>query len=170
MRALRTIVTVGFSIVVFAAVATVLGLYLATTGRSLPLLKAVAGRVGQVVSGQRTESIDLQVRIRPDVGELTATARLAMRSDVAGRRNFYFLLNDGLRVRDVWREQADGSREDLPFYRLWLVTAVSLPEPLDSGATIRIGMAYEGQPSPGWTSMGSSLLTPEETILTAADF
>jgi aminopeptidase len=170
MRALRTIVTVGFSIVVFATVAAVLGLYLATTGRSLPLLKSVAGRVGQVVSGQRTESIDLQVRIRPDVGELTATARLAMRSDVASRRNLYFLLNDGLRVSGVWREQADGSREALPFYRLWLVTVVSLPEPLDSGATIRIGMAYEGQPSSGWSSMGSNPLTPEETILTAADF
>jgi hypothetical protein len=171
MRALRTLVAVGFSIVVFATVAAVLGLYLATTGRSVPLLKAIAGRVGQLLSGQRTESLDLQVRIRPGVGELTATARLDVRSDVPDRRNFYFFLNDGLDVRRVWREQVGGSRQSLPFYRLWLMTVVSVPEAVDSGQTVRIGMDYGGQPSSSaWSGMGSGFLEGEETVLTGGDF
>lgn len=170
MRALRTLVSIGFSVVVFATVAVVLGLFLAATGRSLPLLESIAERTGQVVSGQQTESVDLKVRIRPDSGQLTATARLSVRSDVPDRRNLYFLLNDGLRVRAVWREREDGSHQDLLFYRLWPVTVVALPEPLESGVTARIGMAYEGCPSSAWLRLGPSFVAPEETVMTAADF
>lgn len=170
MRALRTLIAFAFSIVVFATVAAVLGLYLATTGRSLPLLKSITGGMGRVVSGQQTESLDLKIRIQPEEGRLTATARLALRSDVPDRRHLYFLLNDGLRVRAVWREREDGSRQDLPFYRLWLMTVVSLPEPLESGATTRLGMSYAGQPSSAWSSLGSGFVAAEETVMTGADF
>ena len=65
MRAVRRIVTFLFFVATIAVVAAVLGLSLAASGQSLPLLRALAGRVGTLMAGQRTEQLDLQVRLQP---------------------------------------------------------------------------------------------------------
>src|SRR5262245_4285821 len=67
--------------------------YLAASGKSLPVLRAVTARVGGLFAGQRTEQLTLAVRVQPADGRLTGTATLTVRSLEDGRQRFYFLLN-----------------------------------------------------------------------------
>src|SRR5689334_5484669 len=82
--------------------------YLAASGKSLPVLRALTTRVGQLMAGQRTEKLALQVRVMPREGRLAGTATLTVRSLDDKRQRFYFLLNDGLHLQDVRAGGASG--------------------------------------------------------------
>lgn len=164
MRIVKSFLALLFSLAVAAVVAAVLALYLAGSGKSMPLLRAVAGGLGRTITGQRTEQLAVSVRVRGG-GELSATARLHVRSEQAGRRYLYFLLNDGLQLRAVWRDGPEGARTPLPFYRLWLVTVVALPEPLAADATVGLGFSYHGDPRTARLHLGTTVFAPDEIIV-----
>ncbi len=170
MRVVRSLVALSFFVIGVAAVAGALAMYLATSGHSAPMLRAVAGRLGQVVAGQRTEQIELQVRIRPVAQELTGVARLDVRAETDGRQRVYFLLNRGLRIDRVWEERGDGARVPLAHYRLSFVTVIELAHALRKGDAIRIGMEYCGNPRAGGLDGGGGVLEPDDVVLTASDF
>src|SRR5512134_2049902 len=98
MRIVRSLLAFGFWLAGAAAVALVLALFLAATGRNLPMLRTVVGALGRTIAGQHTEALTLQLRLRPDAKLLSGSARLTVRAAAAGRQRLYFLLNDGLRV------------------------------------------------------------------------
>lgn len=164
VRGLLWLLATSLTVVVVAAS---LGLYLAATGKSLPVLRALAGRLDQVVEGQRTEQLDLDVRVRPAAGAIDATARLVVRAERAGRQRVYFLLNDGFDVRRVWEEDAQQDRTPLVFYRLWLVTVVELPRALAEGETVRLGIDYAGAPGDGGMAVGRAILDAASVVLDA---
>ena len=171
MRAVRRVVTFLFFVTTIAAVAGVLGLSLAASGQSLPLLRALAGRVGQLMTGQRTEQLDLQVRVQPAARQLSGTARLQVRAKQADRRRLYFILNDGLRIHEVWQDdRVRGARQPLSYYRLWSLTVIELPELLAANETIGIGLTYSGSPRAGALTFGANLLEPDDVVMMVDDF
>src|SRR5438046_2076335 len=93
-RALSLVAVVLLLLVVGASA----GAYLAVTGKSLPALRFVTAKVGQLIAGQRTEHLRGDIHLSPDDGRLTGTATLTVRNLQEARRRFYFLLNDGLHV------------------------------------------------------------------------
>jgi hypothetical protein len=170
MRVLKSLAAFVTFFVVVAFALGVCGLYLAATGRSLPILRTLLGRLGTVIEGQRTEQLELDVHVRPTDRHLAATARLAVRAERAGRQRLYFLLGGGLHVRRVWAEAADGTPTPLPHYRLWLLTAVELPAPLGAGEATRIGIEYAGNPTAGGLGGGSAVFDADEVILQTGHF
>ena len=169
MRVVRSLLAFLFVLTGAAVVALVLTLYLAATGHSLPMLRAVAGAVGRVVAGQQTTAISLAVHLRPDARALSGTARLTVRATDRERPRLYFLLNDGLRVHAAWREDAQGTRTALPAYRLWVVTVVELAQPLGADEEVRIGLEYSGRPSAGGLGVGGAVLEPDDVVIGPAD-
>lgn len=170
MRIVRSLLAFAFVLIGAAAVGLVLALYLAATGRSLPVLRAVVARVGQTIAGQQTTALALQLRLRPDAAALSGTAQLSVRADSPGRQRVYFLLNDGLRLDAVWEVGADGARAPLAFYRLLMLTIVDLPRALDAGEEIRLGFAYGGRPRIGGLTASGGVLQPDDVVITPADF
>lgn len=169
MRVARSLLAFVFFLATVAVVACVLGGTLGITGRSMPLLRALAGRLAEVMEGQQVEQLELSAQLRPQARELQATARLEVRSTRPGRRHLYFLLRDGLTLERVWYEKPDGSTEPLAWHRLWLVTAVALPRPLAEGERIRIGFQYGGDPRASIRPMGSGFVHADEAVLNADD-
>jgi hypothetical protein len=107
MRIVRSLLAFLFFLTGAAVVAGSLALYLAATGRNLPLLRTVVGALGRSFAGQQTTALSLAVRLQPDTQRLSGTARLTVRATAAGRQRLYFLLNDGLvRQRRVGRDGA----------------------------------------------------------------
>ncbi len=149
MRIVRSLLTFAFAVLTAAIVIAALALYLAVTGRNLPLLRTVVSALGRSIEGQRTEALRLRVHLHPRERALSAQATLTVRADGAGRRRAIFLLNDGLRVRRAWSENGDGTRTPLGVMRLWLLAIVELPRPLAAGEVAQIGIAYDGSPRPG---------------------
>jgi hypothetical protein len=170
MRVVRGLLAFVFFIVTVAVVASVLGLYLGVTGRSMPMLRFIAAQVSRLVDGQQVEQIDLRVQLRPSARDLHAAARLSVRATQAERRQVYFALRDGFTIDRVWYEKPDGSAEALEWHRLWLVTAVVLPRTLADGEQIRIGIEYGGDPRASTLPLGSGFIGADETVLNADDF
>ncbi|MGH7787246.1 MAG: M1 family metallopeptidase, partial [Candidatus Binatia bacterium] len=170
MRIVRSLLAFAFVLIGAAAVAVVLALYLAATGRSLPVLRAVVARLGQTIAGQQTTALALHVRLRPDAGALSGTAQLTVRAAGAGRERVYFLLNDGLRLDAVWEIGADGARAPLPFYRLLMLTVVELPRALDADEEVQLGFAYGGRPRSGGLTASGGVLQPDDVVITPAEF
>jgi hypothetical protein len=169
MRVLRQLTAFVFLLLVVAVVIGGLEAYLAATGKSVFLLRAAVTRLGHVMAGQRTEEIELDVRVHPPAERISGTTRLTVRSTVEGRRLLYFLLNHGLSVREAWQEDAGGHRTPLPCYRLWLVTVIELPEPLAENGKIRVGLRYDGELRA--TGLGSArVLGGEGMVAGAHDF
>lgn len=165
MRVARGLLSFLFLLATVALVGGVLALYLAAGGRSLPLLGYLAGRATRVMDGQRTEQLDLQVRLRPEARELSGTAYLQVQSEEAGRRRVYFLLNDGLRIERVWEARPDGGESDLTHHRFWRMSVITLPRALGENETVRIGVRYHGDPTGGSWSITSSFLGPDEAVI-----
>src|SRR5262249_21155042 len=121
--------------------------YLAVSGKNLPLLRAVTARVDPLFAGQRTEQLTLTVRVDPSATRLTGTATLTVRSLEEGRRRFYFLLNDGLRLRAVRLGGPRVSTRTVPAYHLSLLTVVDIEHPLAKDSTVQLVFDYEGNPA-----------------------
>ena len=168
MRVVRNLVAFLFVLTGAATLALALALYLAATGRSLPMLRAVVGAVGGVIAGQQTTAMSLAVRLQPDTRHLSGTARLTVRATAGGRQRLYFLLNDGLHLRAAWEEAASGARTPLRAYRIWLLTVVELPRALAADEEVLVGLDYGGPPHP--TGAGDLVLEPDDVVITPADF
>jgi hypothetical protein len=165
MRVARSLLSFLFFLATVALIAGVLAIYLAASGRSLPLLGSLAGGMSRVMEGQRTEQLDLRVRLRPAARELSGTAHLEVHAEAAGRRHLYFLLNDGLRIERVWEERPDGTESSLSHHRFWLMSVIALPRALAEGESVRIGVRYRGDPTRGSWSISSSFMSPSEVVI-----
>ena len=81
MRVIRNLLAFLFVLIGAAAVALTLALYLATTGRSLPMLRAVVTATGRCIAGQQTTALSLAIRLQPEARRLGGTARLTVRAN-----------------------------------------------------------------------------------------
>ena len=120
--------------------------YLTVTGRSLTLLRLAAARVGQLLAGQRTERITLDVLLNP-AGGFAGKATLEVQSVDEARQRFYFLLSNGLRVRRASVESAHAAAQPVSIYQLWLLTIVDLGAPVPKGGTVQLTLDYDGRPT-----------------------
>jgi hypothetical protein len=170
MRLVRNLVAFLFVVTGAATVILALALYLAATGRDLPVLRAVVGAVGRIVAGQQTTALSLAVRLQPDARRLGGTARLTVRAVAGSRERLYFLLNDGLQLQAAWEEAPGGARTPLHAYRIWLLTVVELARPLAAGEEVRIGLDYGGQPRAAGVGPSGLVLEPDDVVMTPADF
>lgn len=165
----RRLIAFGFALVTLCAIVLAFALFLAATGRNLPMLRTVVAAVGRAVDGQRTTALAARLTLRPADRALHGETTLTVRASGTARPRLYFLLNDGLRVRGAWQEDAAGGRTALPVLRLWLLTVLDLPAPLADGAETRVTLAYDGTLRPGLTGTGA-VLEPDDIVLTPADF
>src|SRR5262245_5315349 len=167
MRVVRNLISFLFFLAGAIAVAVTLALYLAATGRSVPVLRALASGAGRTFAGQQTTALSLAIHLQPDARRLTGTAQLSMRATVSGRQRVYFLLNPGLRVGAAWQQDAGGARTPLGVLRLGPLLVVDLAAPLDANEEARIVVEYAGEPSRGVAP--GMVFTPDTVVLTAAD-
>ena len=168
MRVIRNLLAFLFVLIGAAAVALTLALYLATTGRSLPMLRAVVTATGRCIAGQQTTALSLAIRLQPEARRLGGTARLTVRAN--GRQRLYFLLNPGLHVRSAWEETAGGTRSPLQTYRLWMLTVVELPRTLGPDEEIGIGLDYAGEPRGSEVGGQALVWQPDDVALRPVDF
>ena len=168
-RVLRALSTYLGILLALAIVGGAFLLHSAVTGQNLAVLRTLVGGFGRIVAGQRTERLELRVRVRPDARDLSGVAMLEMRANDP-RQQLYFLLNDALRIRRVWMEQANGAQSDLPYYRLWMFAVVQLPEPLAADGTTRVGIEYGGHPTSGSLGSGTAWMEPDDVLLSVYDF
>lgn len=145
MRIVRGFVWLVTFVLTVAAVLGALGVHLTMTGKSALLVREAASRLDRVIEGQRTRELELSLRLRPAMNELSASATIVVRAEEASRRYFYFLLNDGFSIRRVSEEQA-GSRAPLRFYSLSLLRVIDLGRELNEGEEARIAIEYGGSP------------------------
>lgn len=120
--------------------------YLTVTGRSLTLLRLVTARAGLLLAGQRTERVRLDV-VLPSGGGIVGTATLGIQSVADARQRFYFLLNDGLRVRRASVASENSGAHPVSFYQLWLLTIVDVGAPVAKGGTVQLTLEYAGRPA-----------------------
>lgn len=166
MRLARQLIALVFFLLGAFAVVLAFALYLAATGRSVPVLRALASGAGRALAGQETIAASLAVHLQPAGRRLSGTARLTVRMTDDERRRLYFLLNPGLGVRAVWQEGAD-TRTALGALRFGPLLIVELAAPLAAGEQVRLGIEYAGQPERGPGS--AMVLEAEDAVLTPAD-
>jgi len=166
MRVVRNLIAFVFFLTGAVTVAVTLALYLAATGRSLPVLRALATAAGHTFAGQQTTALSLAIHLQPDARRLSGSAQLTMRACGTGRQRFYFLLNDGLRVLAAWQDNS-GTHTPLSVLRLGPLLVVDLAAPLAADQETRIGLEYAGEPSHGVAP--GMVLEPDAVVLTAAD-
>ena len=123
------------------------GLYTAATGHGVGLLRQAATVAGDVLSGQHTDHIALDLAAFPIESRLGGTAHVTVRSTDGARRSFYFLLNPGLALDDVRVFDDGGAELAAATYRLALFVIVQLDEPVPENRRIRMAFTYEGTPS-----------------------
>ncbi len=150
-------------LILIAFLAAAFAGYLAATGRSVPLLRTVVARLGVFVQGQRTEQMTLDVRVMPENGRVAGTATLTVRSVDDGRQRFYFLLNDGLRVRNV-RVAGSNARSPLA-YQLWLLIVVDVGAPVAKDTPIQLVFDYDGPIAAGLFGAAPSIVNPQQVLL-----
>ncbi len=155
LRFLRTILALIAWILVLAIITTGALAYLTLTGQDLTALRAVAGRLGTVLSGQQTVSLTLNVATEPERGSFAASSDLVMRSVEDGRGRFYFLLNEGMRVNRVSAKLAERVLSPNA-YRIGPLLVVNLGEGVAAEQTFDMRIEYAGAPTSG--TLGSSLI------------
>jgi hypothetical protein len=170
MRIVRSLLAFLFFLTGAAVVAGSLALYLAATGRNLPLLRTVVGALGRSFAGQQTTALSLAVRLQPDTQRLSGTARLTVRALAAGRQRLYFLLNDGLSASAAWEETAPGQRTPLRVLRIGLLAVIELNRTLGADEDVRIGIDYAGEPHALASGISGLVLTADDVVITPSDF
>ncbi len=168
MRFVRGLLTAGFALFGAALVGGALLLFLGATGRSAPVLRALSSGLARVLAGQHIDQMMLAVEVDPGTSRLRGTARLDVRA-VAARRRLYFLLSNGLRVESVRLERAGGESAALAHTQLWMITAVELPEMLPAEESVRIAIAYGGDPLASALPIGGGASEAGEILLQAED-
>jgi hypothetical protein len=145
-------------------------LYLAVNGKSLPTLRILTAAVGRVVVGQRTESLALRVRVMPATGQLAGTATLTVRSLENNRRRFYFLLNQGLHLRQVRTAGPDRPAGQATAHQLWLLTIVDVGAPVPKDTTLQLTFDYDGTPALAMFGTASGFVRADAVLLNVDAF
>lgn len=164
----RSLIAFGFVLAAAAVLAVAFSLYLAATGRNLPLLRSAVATVGRAIDGQRTTALAARVALDPGRGTLGGAVTLTVRAEQDGRRQLFFLLNDGLRLRTARLGSADAAGAALRTLRLGPLLVVDLPEPLAAGAETQLTVDYHGELRPGPTGEGAVSSADEVTVPPAA--
>jgi len=147
-RITRWLLGLGAVLLVVAVVGAACAAYLAATGQDLTLLRRATTLIGTLAAGQRTERIELEVRVVPEAGTLAGSATLGLRTRDDGRRRFYFLLNDGLSIESVTASALPADAQ-VTAYRLWLLTVVDVGVPLPPDTQFDLRVTYAGRPTAG---------------------
>jgi hypothetical protein len=168
MRFVRTLISLGFVLFGVAVLLLAVAAYLTATGRSVPVLRTVAGVAGDLMAGQATEQMAVSVSVDPVERRIDGVARVMVKA-VEDRRRVYLLLNDGLAVEGVARLTAAGERTPVAHYRLWLMTVVDLGETLAAGGEATLEISYGGDPFGGLAPFGQRVIEADEVILTPTD-
>ena len=166
---IRSLIAFGFVLTAAATVALAFALYLAATGRNLPMLRAAVATVGRAVDGQRVTALTARVALRPAAKALSGEATVTVRAEQDGRRRLLLLLNDGLRLRDAHLGSADAPGAALATLRLGPLLMIELPEALAGGAETQLTLSYAGELRTGLTG-GGAVLEADEVVVTPADF
>jgi hypothetical protein len=170
MRVVRSVLSLVAFLLVTLILAAAVFFHLAVTGQSLPLTKALVARLGEVIEGQQTEHLAVDVRLRPAARRLAGTAQLQVRLPADGRRYLYFVLNGGLRVREAWREEADGTHVPLDSYQIALIVVLDLGHRHESNEVVQVGLRYDGDPRAGGLLSGQAVMDRNTVILPPGDF
>jgi hypothetical protein len=166
MGVIRSLLAFVFFVLGAAIVAVTLAIYLAVTGRSLPMLRALAAGVDRALAGQQTSAVSLEVYVQPAARRLSGTAHLTVHAPGGDRARLYFLLNDGLHVRAV-RDDAATAHDPLPFLRFGPLLVIELPRSLSADEEVRIAVEYLGRPRRGLSP--GMRLESDSVVLTPAD-
>jgi hypothetical protein len=143
--------------------------FLAVSGASVPLLRWATAQLGQLIAGQHTDALALNVRVLPAEGRLVGTASLTVHADVDGRQRFYFLLNPGLHVRAL-RVQGNTAATPGALHQLSLLTVVDVGGPVAKGTPIQLTFDYDGAPSGGMLNLTSNVINPQQVLLNVDGF
>jgi hypothetical protein len=165
----RLLALLAVALLVFV-VAAGFAVYLTATGKSLPLLRAVTAKVGRLIAGQQTERLRLDIHVVPTDARLVGSATLTVRSTAAARQRFYFLLNSGLRIRNLHASGIDTGTPAPAVYQLSMLTIVDLGHALAKDATIDLTFDYDGTIGGGMFSAASSIVNPQQVILNTDGF
>ena len=170
IRVAKRLLSVLAGLLVVGVLAISCALYLAATGKSLPLLRTLTAHVGTLFAAQRTETLTLDVHVTPTQARLAGTATLTVRSTDADRQRFYFLLNDGLRLQHVRLKEPSNAGAAVAAYQLSLLTIVDLPHPVPKDGTVQLIFDYEGTPAGGPFGAGSNVIDAEQVMLNVDAF
>lgn len=134
--------------IILASITLMIGagafLYLSVTGQDLTALRTVVRGAGQLFAGQRTDSMILRVSAIPEKASFAGSASLTVRSLVAERRRFFFLLNEGLVVRSVRIGEGQPAA-----YRLGPLLVIDVGAAIAAEQQVEISIDYEGKPMGG---------------------
>jgi hypothetical protein len=155
-------------LLVALSVAAAFFLQQALQAGDLDVLRRLTALVGTLMSGQRTEHVVLTIRVAPEEQRLVGRARLTVRSLREGRRRFYFLLNEGLRVRAVRILRSTAGTVPTA-YQLALLTVVDVGTAVDNDTSVDLEIDYEGTPSSRLDG-GATRLDGTNVLLTAETF
>lgn len=164
-RIMKQVVSALAVLLLLLVVGASIAAYLAVTGKSLTMLRFASARLGQLVAGQRTQHLTLEVQLTPAEAHLAATATLVVQSVQAARQRFYFLLNDGLRLRRAQVEGIDRTAHPASIYQLWLLTVVDVGAPVPKDGTVKLTLDYDGTPAPGMLDLAATVLSPQRIRL-----
>jgi hypothetical protein len=169
-RPLRALIAFLFVLLAASLLAASFGLYLAATGRNLPLLRSAVGAVGRAVAGQRTDALHARIDLRPAAHALSGEATLSVVAEDEGRQRLYFLLNPGLRLRDAWQAGDDGGQATVTTLRLGPLVIVQLARPLAARQTARVTLVYGGEIAAGGLTGTGTVIEADEVVLAPPDF
>jgi Tol biopolymer transport system component len=169
-RILKRILFVLTGLVVALVLSGTCALYLAVTGKSLPILRALTAYAGRLFAGQRTELLKLDLRVRPADGWLAGVATLTVRSLDEHRQRFYFLLNDGLHLRQVRVTDPSGVSTPINAYRVWLLTIIEAAQPVAKNDNLQLAFDYDGTPTSGPLGAASCVVNAQHVRLNVDAF
>ncbi len=170
IRVAKRILFLLTTLLVTAVLACSCALYLAASGKSLPVLRALTGYLGRLVAGQRTESLALDLRVVPETGRLAGTATLTVRSLDEHRQRFYFLLNQGLHLRQVHIIDSSGRPASADGYQARLLAIVDVPRPVARDGTLQLIFDYDGKPTSGSLGISSCVVNAQRVLLGVGAF
>ncbi|UCD58989.1 MAG: hypothetical protein JSV16_07760, partial [Candidatus Hydrogenedentota bacterium] len=134
-------------------------------GHAVESLKWSASQVNKLFKTQALKHLELDVRLSPQRHLIDAHAAVTVASKEEGKRRFFFLLNDGLKISEVlWQG------EPIRFHRLWLLTWVTLPRPLKDNEEATLHFKYSGNTAGGLMSVSSGYIDSDEILLNVDEF
>lgn len=157
-------------LLVLLIVATSIAGYLTLTGRSLALLRFGAARVARLLAGQRTQQLALDLQVQPTEGRLAGTATVNVQSFESGRQRFYFLLNNGLRLKRVQAQTDDRPPHRATSYQLGVLAVIDVGAPVPKDGTAKLIFTYEGAPAADMYHRSPPSLNPQRVHLGADAF
>ena len=157
--------SVVFTALALAIVGLATSAHLSIVGANPSFLRSLIGQVGSAIDGQRIDHVSVRAELTPGDGRLEAESTLTVAAVDSARRRFFCLLNPALSLAEV--SVRDSADQPLGFrsYRLWMLQAVELDEPLPAGETVRLGFRYGGRPRTGLFGSGDAAIQSDYALL-----